>query len=85
MVPVYWPHGVVVHLRFFNAPELKAQVHYCVIGRPFLCRYFFTFSTSPLKPLNGIQRNLIGSRIQKSSTKFMFLGRSGKQDGRPGL
>ena len=36
------------------------------------------FSTSPLKPLNGIQRNLTGSKISTSSTKFVFLGRSEK-------
>ena len=44
-----------------------------------------TFSTSPLKLLNGIQQNLTGSKIATSSTKFVFLGRSEKQDGRPGL
>ena len=33
-----------------------------------------TFLTSPLKPLNGIKRNLIGSKISTSSTKFMFFG-----------
>ena len=33
-----------------------------------------TFSTSPLKPLNGIQRNLTGSKISTSSTKFVFFG-----------
>ena len=33
-----------------------------------------TFSTSPLKPLNGIQRNLSGSKISTSSTKFVFFG-----------
>ena len=33
-----------------------------------------TFSTSPLKPLNGIQRNLIGSKISTSSTKIVFFG-----------
>ena len=32
-----------------------------------------TFSTSPLKPLNGIQRNLIGSKFLTSSTKFVFF------------
>ena len=32
-----------------------------------------TFSTSPLKPLNGIQRNLIGSKISTSSTKIVFF------------
>ena len=37
-----------------------------------------TFSTSPLKPLNGIQRNMTGSKISTSSTKFVFLGLIGK-------
>ena len=32
-----------------------------------------TFSTSPLKPLNRIQRNLTGSKIWTSSTKFVFF------------
>ena len=44
-----------------------------------------TFWTSPLKPLNGIQRNLTGSKISKPSTKFVFFGRIGKKDGRPGF
>ena len=43
------------------------------------------FLTSPLKPLNGIQQNLIGSIISMSSTKFVFLGGSEKQDGRPAV
>ena len=33
-----------------------------------------TFSTSPLKPLNGIQRNLTGSKISTSSSEFVFFG-----------
>ena len=37
-----------------------------------------TFSTSPLKPLKGIQRNLTGSKISRPSTKFVFFGRIGK-------
>ena len=37
-----------------------------------------TFSTSPLKPLNGIQRNLTGNKISTSSTKFVFFGLIGK-------
>ena len=37
-----------------------------------------TFSTSPLKPLSGIQRNLIVSKISMSSTKFVFFGPIGK-------
>ena len=38
-----------------------------------------TFSTSPLKPLNGIQQNLTGSKISMSSTKFVFFGTISKQ------
>ena len=37
-----------------------------------------TFWTSPLKPPNGIQRNMTGSKISTSSTKFVFLGPIGK-------
>ena len=37
-----------------------------------------TFSTSPLKPLIGIQQNLTGSKISTSSTKFVFFGPIGK-------
>ena len=37
-----------------------------------------TFSTSPLKPLNGIQRNLTGSKISTPSIKFVFFGLIGK-------
>ena len=37
-----------------------------------------TFSTSPLKSLKGIQRNLAGSKVSTSSTKFVFFGPIGK-------
>ena len=37
-----------------------------------------TFSTFPLKLLNRIQRNLTGSNISTSSTKFVFFGPIGK-------
>ena len=37
-----------------------------------------TFSTYPLKLLNGIQWNLTGSKISKPSTKFVFFGPIGK-------
>ena len=37
-----------------------------------------TFSTSPLKPQNGIQRNLTGLKIWTSSTKCMSFGPIGK-------
>ena len=37
-----------------------------------------TFSTSPLKLLKGIRRNLIGSKISTPSTKFVFFRWIGK-------
>ena len=37
-----------------------------------------SFSTSPQKPLNGIQRHVTGSKISTSSTKFGFFGPIGK-------
>ena len=43
------------------------------------------FSTSPLKPQNGIQRNLTGSKISTSSTKFVFFGPISKQKCSPWL
>ena len=36
-----------------------------------------TFLTSPLKPKNGIQRNLKGSKISLSSMKVVFTRRIG--------
>ena len=44
-----------------------------------------TFSTSPLKPLNRIQRNLTGSKISMPLPSLCLTGRPEKQDGRPGL
>ena len=46
-------------------------------GRPglWLAEIFLTF---PLKPLNGIHRNLTGSKISTSSTTFVFFGPIGK-------
>ena len=41
-------------------------------GRPDLW-LIETFSTSPLKPLNGIQRNLTGNKISTSNTKFCIF------------
>ena len=37
-----------------------------------------TFSTSPLKPQNGSQQNLTGSKTSTSSTKFVFFRPIGK-------
>ena len=37
-----------------------------------------TFSTFSLKPLNGIQKNLTGTKISTSSTEFLIFGPIGK-------
>ena len=44
-----------------------------------------TFSTFPLKLLNGIWWNLTGSKISMSFTKFVFFEPIKKKDGRPCL
>ena len=46
-------------------------------GRP--CLWLAeTCWTSSLKPLNGVQQNLIGGKISTSSNKFVFFGPIGK-------
>ena len=65
--------------------DLNAFYHVCVFqanrekqnGRPGLW-LAETFSTSPLKPLKGNRRNLIGSKISTPSTKFVFFRWIGK-------
>ena len=56
--------------------RLKCAI--AIAHRPSSVRNLFTFSTSPLKPLKGIQRNLTKSKNSTSSTTFMFLGSIGK-------
>ena len=56
---------------FFFRPIRKQDVH----AGHWLAE---TFSTSPLKPLNGIQRNFTGSKLSISSTKFVFCWLIGK-------
>ena len=59
--------NVLYQVCVFRADRLKKD------GRPGLW-LAETFFTSPLKPLNGIQRNLTGSKISMSSTKFVIFG-----------
>ena len=60
----------------FQSP-LQSFVFFCADrnkqdGRP--CLWLAEiFLTSPLKPLDGIQQNLTGSKISTSSTKFVFF------------
>ena len=53
----------------FSGPSEKQD------GRPYL---WLADLFSPLKPLNGIQRNLTGRKITMSSTKLVFFGPTGK-------
>ena len=64
--------NVLYQVCVFRADQKKQD------GRPglWLAEIFWTF---PLKPLNGIQRNLTGSKISMSSTKFVFFGPISKQ------
>ena len=69
--------------------DLNVLYQFCVFwadrkknGRPGLW-LAETFSTSPLKPLNGIHKNLTGSKISTSSTMFVFFGPIGKTRWRP--
>ena len=71
--------------KLYRKVDLNVLYQVCVFradrkkqdGRPGLW-LAETFWTSSLKPLNGIQRNLTGSKILTSSTKFVFFGLIGK-------
>ena len=67
------------HILLFSAPEPAfGSSDYCdhtsVVCASSVRRWLFTFSKS-LKPLNGIQQHLTGSKIWVSSTKFVFFRR----------
>ena len=55
-----------------------SYVSYCHSAPSVVRPLTFTFLTSPLKPQNGIQRNLTGSKISTPSAKFVFFGPIGK-------
>ena len=64
---LYAPYQVCV---FMADLQKTRRPPWSLIGR-----YIFVFC---LKPHNGIQRNLAGSKISKSSTKFIIFGEIGK-------
>ena len=73
------PSGINFHIFDFSSETatLNSGRSEKQNGHPFLW-LAETFSTSPTKLLNGIQRNLTASKISKSSTKFVFFGSIGK-------
>ena len=74
-------HPLLSSTKLDRKQDLNVLYQVCVLqanrkkqdGRPRLW-LAETFSTSPQKPLNEIQRNLTGSKISMSSTKFVFFG-----------
>ena len=66
-----WPNWELL----VSAPEPKAQVHYCdhalSVLHLSLTFHIFDFSSEITE---RIQRNLTGSKISTSSTKFVFFG-----------
>ena len=79
-----WNHWTEFNETWHEARSQRSLPSLCFLGRSekqdgrpdlWLAE---TFSTSPLKPLNGIQRNLTWSKISTSSTKFVFFGPNGK-------
>ena len=79
-----WNHWTEFNETWLEARSQRPLPSFCFSGRlekqdgrPGLW-LAETFSTSPLKPMNRIQRNLTGSKISTSSTKFVFFGPIGK-------
>ena len=79
-----WNHWTEFHGTWQEARSQHTLPSFCFSGwweiqdgRPNLW-FAETFSTPPLKPLNGIQLNLTGSKISTSSTKFVFFWPIGK-------
>ena len=72
-------------LNRLSAHDSSALLWSRVVRHPSDVDNFSHFRLHPLKPLNGIQRNITGNKISSSSTKlvFFFPVWSEKQDGRP--
>ena len=79
-----WNHWTEFNENWQEARSQRPLLSLCFLGRSekqdglpglWLAE---TFSTSPLKPLNGIEGKLTGSKISTSSTKFVFFGPIGK-------
>ena len=73
-------------MKLNRKQDLNALYQVCALGqkkkqdgRPGLW-LAETFSTSPLKLLNGIERNFTGSKISMSSTKLVFFRPIGKKE-----
>ena len=67
-------------MKFYMKQDLNILYQVCVFQADWKkqdCRPGLwlaeTFSTFPLKSLNGIQQNMTGSKISMSSTKFVFF------------
>ena len=81
---LHWNHWTEFNETWQEARSQRPLPILCFSGRSEkqddrLCLWLAEiFSTSPLKPLNGIQQNLTGSKISTSSTNFVFFRPIGK-------
>ena len=79
---IFWNCNKFKHFLVHLSRRLKCVIvilcHPASIVHRLSVIKLFIFLTSPLKPQNGIQRNLTGSNNSTSSTKFVFLGLMGK-------
>ena len=64
-----------IQMRHFSAPSRRLKCAIVIMRCPpsVRRRYLLTFSAAFLKPPNGIQWNLTGSKFSTSSTKFLFF------------
>ena len=76
-----WNHWSEFNETWYEARSQPPLPSLCFSGRSEnkMAALAETFSTSSLKLLNGIQRNLTGSKISMTSTKFVFFGPIGKK------
>ena len=71
-ITFYDPSALVGFWSSVLSRRLKCTIVIMRCPSSVVRRKFFTFSTSTLKPLNGIQRNLTGSKISTTSIICVF-------------
>ena len=81
-----WNHRTDFNETWQEARSLRPLPSLCFLGRSEKqndCPGLWLAETFSIYPLKRIQRNLTGRTIKTSTTKFVFFGPIGKQDGCP--
>ena len=81
-----WNHRTEFNETWQEARSLRPLPSLCFLGRSEKqndCPGLWLAETFSIYPLKRIQRNLTGRTIKTSTTKFVFFGPIGKQDGCP--